>query len=318
MIYICILYVLAIIIYLTGFFDAYAKVDLGYKLKQKNSLIEYLTQHKNKSKIYTRPPVQYNTYNRSIPEGNLREGGAQFRYEFPLVNSFRSTYECVLTPQDVSLQVDLYGLKNRLIIKNPNGYRLNDQVDSGELHLEMNQFGWYFKSYADFGVDYANLVQLYNSFAVPIAKHIYQDLHGKQVDSYFNRVQAALNFVQFIPYGQPEFDTEEWFYFGISTPPESFILGYSDCDSKSIFFAAILSQLIPKENIVLIDCTVGSNQDTHTEEHMMVAVSDLNISGTSLKFRNKDYILLETTSPIGIGEFSWSSFKLNKIIALNK
>jgi hypothetical protein len=136
-------------------------------------------------------------------------------------------------------------------------------------------------------------------------------------DNYFNRVQASLNFVQFLPYGLPEFDTDEWYYFGISTPPESFILGYSDCDSKSVFFASILSQLIPIENIILVTCTVNSGNEASNGEHMMVAVSDLGIEGESLTFKDKKYLLLETTRPMLIGQFDWTSFKANSIVNLN-
>jgi hypothetical protein len=135
-------------------------------------------------------------------------------------------------------------------------------------------------------------------------------------DSYFNRVQAALNFVQFLPYGLPEFDTKEWSYFGISTPPESFILGYSDCDSKSIFFASILAELIPIEHVILINCTVNSANESSTGEHMMVAVSGLEIPGEMIDCDGKKYLLIESTTPIGIGKFGWTSFKLNSIIKL--
>jgi hypothetical protein len=51
---------------------------------------------------------------------------------------------------------------------------------------------------------------------------------------------------------------------------------------------------------------------------MMVAVSDLGIEGESLTFKDKKYLLLETTSPILIGQFDWTSFKANSIINLNQ
>jgi hypothetical protein len=136
-------------------------------------------------------------------------------------------------------------------------------------------------------------------------------------DSYLNRVQAALNFVQFIPYGRPDLDATGWYYHEIGVPPEVFIMGYGDCDSKSVFFASIIMNLIPVENIVLVECLVKSSNDNTNGAHMMVAVSDLGISGEFVNFNNMDYLLLETTQPIAIGQFDWTSFEATKIISLN-
>jgi hypothetical protein len=167
-----------------------------------------------------------------------------------------------------------------------------------------------------FGVDYKKIVYSYIPFTKPISKLIFDQLTELCEDNYFNRVQAALNFVQFLPYGLPEFDTADWYYFGIATPPESFILGYSDCDSKSIFFAAILSELIPLENIILIHCTVNSSNVASSGEHMMVAVSELQILGETVAHNDKNYLLLETTTPIAIGQFHWTSFRSNYVVNL--
>jgi hypothetical protein len=317
MVYIYVIFILIVISYMTGFFVSYKKIDLNYNIENSNSIIEFLTKYKSKTKIYSRPPGNYTSYNSCLPIGKIMDDKVQFKYEFPLVHSKKAVFDCYLFPADISSQVDLFGLDHSLIIKNENGFTLNANLTINEFSTKMNQYCWYFNSANDWGVDYKKLIYSYGTFTKPISQLIYNELNTNNEDSYFNRVQAALNFVQFLPYGLPEFDSNEWYYFGISTPPESFILGYSDCDSKSIFFAAILSELIPLENIILINCTVNSGNESSNGEHMMVAVSDLGIPGQSINFNNKSYLLLETTTPIAIGQFDWSSFKTNEIISFD-
>lgn len=301
---------------MSGFFDNYKKIDFNYNLDNSNSIIEFLTKHKTKTKNYSRPPVNYASYNRNIPIGNIIGNKVQFRYEFPLVRSHKAVFDCFLEPSEISSQVDLFGLTNSLIVKNKDGFGLNSNISLNEFLLKMNQNGWYFNSPSDYGVDYKYLVNNYITFTKPISRLIYNELIAKGEDNYFNRVQAALNFVQFLPYGLPEFDSNEWYYFGISTPPESFILGYSDCDSKSIFFASILADLIPIDNIILINCQVNFGNEASNGAHMMVAVSDMGIAGESIEYNNNNYLLLETTTPIAIGKFEWTSFTTKSIIYL--
>jgi hypothetical protein len=47
------------------------------------------------------------------------------------------------------------------------------------------------------------------------------------------------------------------------------------------------------------------------------AVADLGIPGESINFNSKSYLLLETTTPIAIGQFEWTSFVANSIYNLN-
>ena len=317
MVYFYILFILIIISYLTGFFDAYKNINFSYSTENSNSLIEFLTKYKTKTKNYSNPPENYTSYSNNIPSGNIFKDKVRFAYEFPLIKSERALFDCYLYPAEISNYVDLFGLSNMLIVKNKNGFRLKDSNTFDELSIKMNQNCWYFNSFLDFGVDYKKLVTNYVSFTYPISKVIYNKLAYLGQDSYLNRVQAALNFVQFLPYGLPDFDTKEWYYFGVSTPPESFILGYSDCDSKSIFFASILARLIPLDNIILIECTVNSTNESENGNHMMVAIAGLEIRGEMISCDDKEFILIETTTPIEIGTVAWSSFKLNKIIKLS-
>lgn len=316
MVYFYIFSILLIVSYLSGFFDVYLNKSLGYDVKESNSIIEFLTKHKIKTKNYNILPSNYSSYNSYIPKGIIIGDKVQMKYEFPLVGNHKCLYDVFLYPDEISDYVDLFGLPRDLVIKKENGFGLNPNVNVNEFSNKMNQDGWFYNSHADYGADYKKIVLNYISFTTPIATQIYNSLLNLKEDNYYNRVQATLNFVQFLPYGLPEFDTDEWYYFGISTPPESFILGYSDCDSKSILFASILLHLIPIENIILVNCTVNSANEAFNGEHMMVAVSDLNINGESIIHNEKKYLLLETTSPIEIGKFEWTSFEQKNIIEL--
>jgi hypothetical protein len=303
-----------VIAYLSGFFSQYKKLDLGYN-KDNMSLIEFLTQHKTKGKDYSRTPKGFSSYNKDLI-GKIVSDTAYFRYEYPLINKHSGVFETTLHPTEISRQVDYFGLPNHLIVKNEDGYTLNTNHSSADFTLNMNQDGWYFKSFSVFGVDFKYLVQKYAEFSIRISEQIQKDLKKIESDTYFNRVQAALNFVQFIPYGRPEFDTNKWYYHEIGVPPESFILGYGDCDSKSVFFASIVLNLIPIENIVLVNCLVKSENENTNGNHMMVGVSDLGIEGEMVNLGEKQYLLLETTAPIEIGEFNWETFLATEIISV--
>lgn len=313
--FVILLFVISSIAYLSGFFKSYRKVDFTYDLNNNVSLIEFLTQHKLKGKNYNRTPKGFSSYSKSLVGKKVQEK-AVFRYEYPLVDNHKGIFETSFLPNAISQQVDYYGLKDYLIIKSESGYQLNTSIVESDFKKNMNKDGWFFNSFADAGVDYKYIVNKYADFSSRIAFQIYSDLAKTGKDSYFNRVQAALNFVQFIPYGRPELDANGWYYHELSVPPETFIMGYGDCDSKSVFFASILTNLIPLENIVLVECLVKSVNDKTNGAHMMVAVSNLAISGESVTFENNEYLLLETTQPIAIGQFDWESFRATSIIGL--
>jgi hypothetical protein len=116
-------------------------------------------------------------------------------------------------------------------------------------------------------------------------------LYKNNLDSYVNRIIAALNFVQFIPYGVPDFD-DKYVYFGLALPQESVAISFSDCDSKSTLLAGILKNLIDVENIILVTCMFDGGA------HMILGISDLPFEGPSVNYKGKDYFLVETTTPI--------------------
>jgi hypothetical protein len=314
-VYIIALFILLCIIYLSGFFDSYIKLDKSYKIDNDLLLIEFLTQHKTKTKNYRRIPEGFSSYNKSLVGKKINDK-AIFRYEYPLFHNEIGVFEITLYPNDVSQQVDFYGVQNYLIEKTGDGYTLNTSNSESDFVTNMNKDGWYFNSFSDAGIDYKYLVLKYADFSNLIAQQIFSDLAKNGNDSYFNRVQAALNFVQFIPYGCPNLDTNDWYYHELGVPPETLIMGDGDGDSKSVFFASILVNLIPIQNIVLVTCLVKSQNDKTNGAHMMAAVSNLGISGESVIFENNEYLLLETTQPTVIGAFDWNSFKATSIIGL--
>jgi hypothetical protein len=310
-----IVFIILAIAYLSDFFYYYSKVDFSYNQVDNLALIEYLTRFKTKTKNYSKYPEGFSQYNKKL-SGKLIDDVAEFRYEFPLVDGHRSIYEKTLNPNDISKQVDYYGLQDHLIEKSKNGFRLKPEIETYTYIKYMNKDGWYFKNHSNFGVNYRDLAYRFSSFTLPIAEKIYSDLCILGKDSYFNRVQATLNFVQFIPYGCPDYDAPGWYYHELAMPPECFIMGYGDCDTKSLFFASILLHLIPAENIVLVNCLVNSTSRSEGGNHCMAAVSNLDIYKENIIFENKKYVLIETTTPCQIGKANWKSFEAKEIIGL--
>lgn len=240
-------------------------------------------------------------------------------YQFPLIGKEKSIFSTDLIPSAVSSIVDRFGVKSAFIENQPEGVLFRVPLDPIERHQfesDLREGTWVIDDDGDVEVDYAKLLWDSRELVKPIAAHIVNELTRLGRDGYFNRVQAVLNFVQFIPYGQPNFDHGDFSYFGVSLPPESLVLNYSDCDSKSLLFATILSHLIDEKNVVLVVCDVTNSEDK-PERHMMVGVKGLGISGgRTVVFNQADFLLLETTAPSAIGSWDWRTFELESIIPL--
>lgn len=311
-----ILFISFCIAYLCGLFDAYKVGYISQSNGEKALLIEYLTQYKNRTKNYKNTPQDFTSYNKRLNVYKV-EDKVNLNYEFPLIHRQKSYFKGTLIPEQVSQSVNLFGIRQNYIKKiDENTITINNQYDDKILKFEFINGCWYFFGITNWGIDYARLVHYNANFSLSIAKHIHESLDLIKADTYLNRVQAALNFVQFIPYGKPQFDTNDWYYHEVAIPYESIVLGYSDCDSKSIFLATILIHLVPKENIVLVDCLVRSTNEKTNGAHMMVAVHDLGLNGESISFNNKNYLLLETTIPCIMGKSDWEELKVQNIIPL--
>jgi hypothetical protein len=71
-------------------------------------------------------------------------------------------------------------------------------------------------------------------------------------------------------------------------------ISYSDCDSKSVLFAGILHHLISEQNIILVGCTIEEGG------HMIAGVAGIYFTGQYFPHQGKDYLLIETTTPIAL------------------
>ena len=303
--------------YLCGAFGDFLSSDSSYDGELKLNLIEFLTKHKTVTKNYGANPSGYQYFNRSIV-GRISGEEVHFQYEFPLIGSHHHILSYTLDPKTTSRQVDAYGVPSDTVVKiDKDHVGLNPNLSDSELKAKMNQRCWFYESGSNWGVDYGGLVASYIDFARPISDSILAALTSKKSDTYANRVQAALNFVQFIPYGIPEFDTEEWHYQELSVPPESFILSYADCDSKSVLMASLLYCLIPKDRFVLVACLVKSLNERINGGHMLVGVSDMGIDGDKVEHGGRSYLLLETTVPWVIGKSDWQEIEILKIHAMS-
>lgn len=279
-----------------------------------HTIIEFLTQYIQRvEKDYNIPPKGLSTSRYNVTGSIINDTHAAMSYQFPLVKGKVSNIKIDLKPQSVSALVDSFGLSSPYVSEIEGGINYAipkaDTDEFNQFQRELSAGNWIIED-GELNVDYKNLVRIHQSFCSEISNHIVKELKDFKSDTYFNRVQAVLNFVQHIPYGQPLFNKNNFNFFGLALPPESFILNYSDCDSKSIFFASILSNLISHDNIVLVRCITA-------EPHMMVAVKGLNIfTGQHVECDGDDFLLLETTTPCVIGEKHWENFRLKKIIKL--
>jgi hypothetical protein len=257
------------------------------------SVIEHLTKHTSKPKNYRRTPKNYQSFGYSVNAKIVNED-VLIDYKFPLVDQSESTFSTKLSPLNVSSIVSLFGCHISCFAPVDANYFKLQSVDPEFLKKNMNKDGFYFNHFNSkgYGINYDDVIENSKELSSRIAAFIVSELKAKGKDTYVNRVRAALNFVQCIPYGVPAFDHEDYTYFGFSLPHESFAISYSDCDSKSVFFAGILHHLIDPKNIILVSCVIEEGG------HMIAGVSDLPFAGQFIRYNSKDYLLLETTVPI--------------------
>lgn len=279
----------------TGF--AYGnKGNITQQTEQNILLIEYLAQYSEKPKNYRREPKQPN-FHGYVLKGLKNHDEVIYEYNFPLLDKKESTLKLTFYPVNFSATLDQFGVHNSCYAREDTDSYSIKSSDESYLIENMNKDGFFFRKHGEtfsFGVDYNYLVQLSSEIGAKIAMFLVQELQEQSSDNYSNRVRAALNFVQYIPYGQPDFDAGEYGYFEISLPHETIAISYADCDSKSILFASILKSMIKLENIVLVDCTSDG------VAHMIVGVSNLPFSGQWTEYKGKNYLLLETTTPISL------------------
>ena len=265
--------------------------NLSTSVSEKNLMIvEHLTQHITRKKNYRKPPVNYAS-NGYLINGEIVGDAAYLEYKFPLIDSSESIFKIKLFSQNTSSIISQYGIGTDIVESNGGQIRIVAN-DEAYFKRNMNKDGFYFNSLEDFGIDYNHVIKISHELGNPIAMFIKNELEKKGKDSYENRVRAALNFVQFIPYGIPEFDHENDVYWGLALPHESLAISYSDCDSKSVLLATILVNLLRPENIILVGCHMKD-----MGAHMIAGVAGFNYPGEYHHYSGKDFLLLETTTP---------------------
>jgi hypothetical protein len=256
--------------------------NIPTSIQNNTFLIEHLTQHlQTFRKNYRNGPDKFTEFGYQV-DGSINANGqdVDLSYTYPILSGKSVTFSVCLNPTEVSQVIDGYGgTEDGSILKG-----IEITTNSGQATAETN---------------YPYVVDLSNQFTAKIAAHIVENLQQLGKDDYVSRVLAAKNFVQHLPYGIPKFEISPYQYIELALPYESFVLSYSDCDSKSVFMAAILKEMIDAENIILVSCQVSDpNIPGEMGGHMFIGVAGMPFRKSSTKeYNGKTYHFIETTTP---------------------
>lgn len=274
-------------------------------------IVEHLTQYASKKKNYRITPENYQSHGYKV-SGKIVGNDAYLDYTFPLIFNNESNFSIKLNAYNVSTVISQFGCEMSCFEATNKDQVLLKVDNINHLKEKMNKDGFYFHSLDKdgFGINYKHVIQISTDLTSQIASFLLNELNRHKKDSYENRIQAALNFVQFIPYGVPYFDSETHSYMGLAIPHESLAISYSDCDSKSTLFAGILHHLIAPENIILVSCLIEEGA------HMITGVAGLNYPGQYYNYNNKEFLLIETTVPIPLESQPSNKFKEINIIPI--
>ncbi len=289
-----ILILIVVVIFVNSSFSFLKSSSVSFD--QNLLIIEKLTTYSTKPKNYRNTPKGYATFGCMV-QGSMNNELATFEYKFPFIDNRNVTFKSEIHAKNMSSTVSGFGAHNSYFAT-VNDYGRLQSTDHSFLLQNMNKDGFFYrspKSY-DYGVNYNEIIAQSKDLTLEIARFIKNELSDNY--TYENCIAAALNFVQYIPYGQPEFDAGEYTYFGVSIPHESFVISYCDCDSKSVLLCGILQHLLefPEDNLIMVYCTMEK------EHHMIVGVHGLNYPGQRHIHNGREYLLLETTVPISLHE----------------
>ncbi|MBM3164734.1 MAG: hypothetical protein FJZ80_04660 [Bacteroidetes bacterium] len=292
---------------------AFGANPLKKNLTENLSVIEQLTKYSSKQKNYRRTPKNFASFGYAV-HARMVEEDAFLEYKFPFVGSKEAQFTLKLNAKTTSSTVSKYGCKTHCFARDSaNTYKLQS-TDHTFLYQNMNADGFYFYGFGkdEYGINYNEVIALSDEVNYAVAKFIEIELQKMGKDTYENRVRAALHFVQFIPYGVPDFDAGDDSYFGLALPHESLAISYSDCDSKSTMFAGILHHLISEQNIVLVGCVIEG------QGHMITGVAGLYYPGQYVSHQGKDYLLIETTTPITLENQPSNRFQEISVISVKQ
>jgi hypothetical protein len=202
-------FIIAVIFYLS--FDT-SQMNSGFSIvnEVKNpELISFLTKDvKRVQKDYSKSPDKYSGSRYNVSGKVIDNTHAELEYLHPLVSGKISKFSANLHPKPFSEVVDVFGVNSNYILKTADSVRLQipQHLSISQLNQELEEGCWYIHSLEKFGVNYKKLVFHNQSFCALFSEHLVKELQKHNADTYFNRVQATLNFVQHIPYGLPDFD----------------------------------------------------------------------------------------------------------------
>ena len=299
------------------FLNSNFKLGTSLEAKRKNQEynihpIDFLSQYCRKPKNYHRGLQNLKNFGFHVVS-KIRDNNVILEYTFPLLKSHKSTFKISINPNNFSSIVSEFGCHNSCFGPvDDKRYQLAS-TNADFLQKNMNKDGFYFNHFGEkgFGINYDHIIEISVDLTSRIASLIVSELKAINKDDYITRVQAALNFVQCIPYGVPNFDKGDYCYFGFSLPHESLVLNYSDCDSKSILFAGILYHLIDPKNIILVSCVIQEGG------HMITGIAGLPYGGQYIDYQDKKYLLIETTSPIPIDMQPSNKFEQVEVYQIN-
>lgn len=276
-------------------------------------VIEHLSQYTTRQKDYRKTPKNFSSFGYAV-HGRILDDDVFLEYKFPLVDSHESQFKIKLNAKTTSSIINDYGCKTSCFAPVGEGTYALQSNDAQFLTKNMNKDGFYFRGFGkrDYGINHNEVIKLSDEINYAVASFIESELKRIGKDSYENRIRAALNFVQFIPYGVPDFDAGEDCYFGLALPHESLAISYSDCDSKSVLFAGILHHLISEQNIILVGCTIEEGG------HMIAGVAGIYFTGQYFNHQGKDYLLIETTTPIALENQPSNRFLDVEIISIKQ
>ncbi len=308
-IYLYTILVLASVLFLNSHFNL-SRPKVQVQQYSNLMIVEHLAQYSSKPKNYRRSPKNFQEFGYGI-KGVIEDQIVKLDYRFPLIDDKEVEFKVILDARNTSSTISQFGGHNSYFAPvDASSFQLTSS-NRDYLLDGLNKDGFYFKDFDDWGLDYNHVIDISEDLCIRIAHFIVLSLQERGKDSYFNRVKASLSFVQYIPYGVPKFDEADFTYFGLALPHESMGISYSDCDSKSALMAGILKNMIATENIVLIICTMDG------VGHMITGVSGLHLGGKTIKYKNKEYTLLETTVPNPIGYDGGTEYSDLNIIPLN-
>ncbi len=147
----------------------------------------------------------------------------------------------------------------------------------------------------------------YKNFGKPIAGFIEQELGAGA--SLRSKIDFALKFCQDIPYAQPPEEFNGKKCGGIFPPPQSLVNMFSDCDSKSILMACIVTHFQNHDLIYI-----------HVPGHLLMGYRG--VPGPydhSISYKNHDYLFMEPagTARLAIGRGGKTYTTIKRIIPMD-